>query len=107
KSRSEVGGRRSNGNGTRSVPTTVSGGSERVVHWVQHQWDALWHSAAHQLLRAKLYGFLPFEVVYRRAVGGPFDGLIEVERLVDYHPRDARLLVAGDKIVGFSYEDAV
>src|SRR6476620_3171593 len=55
----------------------VSGGEARVVHWVQHQWDALWHSAAHQLLRAKLYGFLPFEVVYRRAVGGPFDGLIE------------------------------
>ena len=28
------------------------------------------HSARlHQLLRAKLYGFLPFEVVYRRAAG--------------------------------------
>src|SRR5437588_7614106 len=58
----------------------VSGGEGRVVHWVQHQWDALWHSAAHQLLRTKLYGFLPFEVVYRRAHGGRFDGLIEVER---------------------------
>src|SRR5262245_38712931 len=82
----------------------VSGGDQRVVQWVQHQWDALWNSAAHQLLRAKLYGFLPFEVVYHRASGGGFDGLIEVERLVDYHPRDARLLMAGDRIVGFSYE---
>jgi hypothetical protein len=71
---------------------------------VQHQWDALWHSAAHQLLRAKLYGFLPFEVVYRRAMGGPFAGLVEVERLIDHHPREARLLVAGDRVVGFSYE---
>src|SRR3954464_11751940 len=35
-----------------NAPTTVSGGENRVVHWVQHQWDALWHSAAHQLLRA-------------------------------------------------------
>jgi hypothetical protein len=82
----------------------VSGGDAGAVRWVQHQWDALWHSAAHQLLRAKLYGFLPFEVVYRRAMGGAFAGLVEVERLVDRHPRGARLLVAGDKVVGFSYE---
>src|SRR5437773_7909987 len=97
--KSEVGGRRSEVGGA-----VVGGGSGRAVRWVQHQWDALWHSAAHQLLRAKLYGFLPFEVVYRQAAAGPFGGLIEVERLVDYHPRDARLLVQGDKVVGFSYE---
>src|SRR5207248_5204242 len=105
-----VGGGGSTGGAGRSGPErptlVVSGGEARVVHWVQHQWDALWHSAAHQLLRAKLYGFLPFEVVYRRAVGGPFGGLVEVERLVDYHPRDARLLVAADKVVGFAYEAA-
>jgi hypothetical protein len=79
-------------------------GEARVREWVQHQWDALWHTAAHQLLRAKLYGFLPFEVVYRRAANGPLAGLIEVERLIDYHPRDTRLLMSGDKIVGFTYE---
>src|SRR3954468_3499144 len=61
----------------------VSGGDRRGVARGQHQWDALWHAAAHQLLRAKLYGFLPFEVVYRQAAGGQFHGLIEVERLVD------------------------
>src|SRR5688572_7727195 len=64
----------------------VSGDEPGVVRWVQHQWDSLWHGAAHQLLRAKLYGFLPFEVVYRRAAGGEFRGLIEVERQVDHHP---------------------
>jgi hypothetical protein len=84
----------------------VSGGQARVREWVQHQWDALWHSAAHQLLRAKLYGFLPFEVAYRRAASGTFSGLIEVERLIDYHPRDTRLLMQGDKIVGFTYESS-
>jgi hypothetical protein len=72
--------------------------------WVQQQWDSLWHSAAHQLLRAKLYGFVPFEVVLRRAASGPFQGLIEVERLIDHHPKHTRLLVAGDKIVGFTSE---
>ena len=82
----------------------VVGDDTPLARWVQHQWDSLWHGAAHQLLRAKLYGFLPFEVVYRRAAGGEFRGLIEVERLIDYHPRDARLLVEGDKIVGFAYE---
>src|SRR3954451_20480916 len=82
----------------------VLGDNTRVTRWVQHQWDSLWHTAAHQLLRAKLYGFLPFEVVYRQANSGEFRGLIEVERLIDYHPQAARLLVEGDKIVGFTYE---
>src|SRR4051812_4305332 len=71
----------------------VTGGTSAVNRWVQQQWDALWHSAGHQLLRAKLYGFLPFEVVYRRADGGDRQGLIEVDRLIDYHPRDTRLLM--------------
>jgi hypothetical protein len=55
-------------------------------------------------LRAKLYGFLPFEVVYRQAASGPFRGLFEVERLIDHHPRQTRLLVAADRIVGFARE---
>jgi hypothetical protein len=83
----------------------VTGDDQPVVRWVQHQWDALWHASAHQLLRAKLYGFLPFEVVYRQAKSGEFRGLVEVERLIDYMPADVRLLMAGDQIVGFSYED--
>ena len=82
----------------------VTGDDTRLVRWVQHQWDALWHNTAHRLLRTKLYGFLPFEVVYRQASAGPFRGLIEVERLIDHQPRYARLLVEGDKIVGFTYE---
>ena len=87
-----------------SADVEVTGDDTRLVNWVQHQWNALWHEAAHQLLRAKLYGFLPFEVVYRRASGGEFRGLIEVERLIDFHPRQTRLLTIGDKIVGFTVE---
>src|SRR5262245_54539291 len=85
-----------------SADVEVTGDDSRVVSWVQHQWNALWHEAAHQLLRAKLYGFLPFEVVYRRASSGLFRGLAQVERLIDRHPGDTRLLVLGDKIVGFT-----
>jgi hypothetical protein len=83
----------------------VTGPDAGVVAWVQHQWDSLWHGAAHQLLRAKLFGFLPFEVVYRRAAGGQFAGLIEVERLIDRPPRDCRLLMRGDEIVGYEWQD--
>src|SRR5688500_19204072 len=50
----------------------VAGPDAAAVHWVQHQWDSLWQAAAHQLLRAKLYGFLPFPVVYRLGKRGPF-----------------------------------
>jgi hypothetical protein len=82
----------------------VRGPDAKTVRWVQHQWNALWHGSAHQMLRAKLYGFMPFEVAFRQAAGGEFDGLLEVDRLIDFHPRDARLLVAGDKIVGFTAE---
>lgn len=83
----------------------VTGADQQVVAWVQHQWDSLWSNAAHQLLRAKLYGFMPFEVVYRVAAGGPMAGLLEVDRLNDVHPREARLLVAGENIVGFEREE--
>jgi hypothetical protein len=82
----------------------VTAGDERLQAWVQHQWNALWHGSAHELLRAKLYGFQPFEVAYRRAATGPHAGLIEVERLVDVHPKEARLLMADDKLVGFEID---
>ena len=82
----------------------VAGADSRVVRWVQHQWNSLWHGSAHQMLRAKLYGFMPFEVAYRQATGGDFAGLIEVERLIDHAPRNTRLLMAGDQIVGFTDE---
>jgi hypothetical protein len=82
----------------------VAGPDPRLTRWVQHQWDALWCAHAQQLLKAKLYGFMPFEVVYRRAAGGDFAGLIEVDRLIDFPPRDVRLLVQDDQIVGFTVD---
>ncbi len=80
----------------------ITGDQGEVVRWVQNQWDRIWASSAHQLLRTKLYGFVPFEVMYREAKGGPFDGAIEFDGLKDRHPRDARLLVRGGEPVGFS-----
>ena len=69
--------------------------------WVQTQWDRIWASSAQQLLRAKLYGFVPFEVMYRQAVGGPFVGAVEFDHLRDRHPRDTRLLACDGQVAGF------
>ena len=82
----------------------IAGDDERINRWVQHQWDALWNGSSHHLLRAKLFGFQPFEVLYKQAAGGEFRGLIEVERLIDHPPGETRLLVADEKIVGFTAE---
>ncbi|HTN74573.1 MAG TPA: hypothetical protein VL096_04980 [Pirellulaceae bacterium] len=79
----------------------VSGGRREIARWVQSQWDRLWSSSAPQLLRTKLYGFLPFEVMYRVSEGGPYDGAIEFERLEDRHPRAARLLLREGLLAGF------
>ena len=80
----------------------VAGPDAAIVRWVERQWNSLWHASAQQLLRAKLYGFVPFEVVFRRTAAGEFAGLLEVERLIDHHPGDVRLLVVDDQIVGFT-----
>lgn len=84
-----------------SAQIDVAGPQKRMNRWVQRQWDRLWSQYAHQLLKAKLYGFMPFEVMYREATSGEFRGLIEVAALKDRHPRDCRLLMEGDEPVGY------
>ena len=83
-----------------SAQVAVAGPQENVNRWVQRQWDRLWSQYAHQLLKAKLYGFMPFEVVYHASPAGEFRGLIEVAALKDRHPRDCRLLMQDDEPIG-------
>jgi len=80
----------------------VRGGEPEAAAWVQSQWEHIWATSAHQLLRAKLYGFLPFEVMYRQTRGGPFHEAIAFDHLKDCHPRDTRLLSKGGHLVGFA-----
>lgn len=89
-----------------SAEVTVSGGPRDVRQWVQGQWERIWATSAPQLLRTKLYGYLPFEVMYRLCVGGRFDGAIEFDRLEERHPRLARLLVRDGAIAGFEVSTA-
>ncbi|WP_425616264.1 hypothetical protein NA78x_006207 [Anatilimnocola sp. NA78] len=79
----------------------VTGPQPAMNRWVQQQWDRIWTQYAHQLLKAKLYGFMPFEVVYRESQSGEFRGLIEFAALKDRHPRDCRLLMRGDEPIGY------
>jgi len=82
----------------------VIGDNSEVALWVERQWDRIWSTSAHQLLRAKLYGFVPFEVMYRQAKGGPYDGAVEFDHLNSRHPRDARILVRNGQPIGFSLQ---
>jgi hypothetical protein len=84
-----------------SAEVTVRGGDRMIAAWVQQQWERIWATSAPQLLRTKLYGYLPFEVMYRVAHGGRFDGAIEFDRLEERHPRAARLLSRDGQLVGF------
>lgn len=82
-----------------SAEVEVTGEQRAMVRWVQAQWERIWCSCAHHLLRAKLYGFQPFEVFYREA-GGEFAGLLEFDHLRDLPPGETRLLMDGDTPVG-------
>ncbi len=79
----------------------ITGPHADEVRWIREQWRCIWHTSAHVLLKAKLYGFLPCEVMYREMYGGEFDGLIGFDRLEPRHPRDARPLVRNGRIAGF------
>lgn len=89
-----------------NAEVVVHGGEREMQAWVQMQWNRLWATSAPQLLRTKLYGFLPFEVMYRATQGGRFDGAIEFDRLEERHPRAARLLQRDGLLVGFELPDA-
>ncbi len=84
-----------------SAEVEVTGDQPEMVRFVQAQWDRIWGTAGHQLLRAKLFGFQPFEVVYRLADRGEFAGLIEFQQLLDRPAAEVRLLISGEEPVGF------
>ncbi|MCE9525463.1 MAG: hypothetical protein K8R36_05365, partial [Planctomycetales bacterium] len=84
-----------------SAEVEVTGEQPEMVRFVQAQWDRIWGTAGHQLLRAKLFGFQPFEVVYRLADRGEFSGLVEFQQLLDRPAASSRLLVSGEQPVGF------
>ena len=88
-----------------SAQVDVIGRDAALNRWVKRQWRRLWSTSAHQLLRTKLYGFMPFEVEFRQAVGGEYDGALEFDRLKDHEPRKCRLLFADDRLAGFIMRD--
>ena len=81
----------------------VRGEQEEIVRWVEQQWSRLWCAHGQQWLRAKLYGYLPFEAVFRQVSTGEFRGFVEVARLKEHHPRATRLLAERGQIAGFKW----
>lgn len=83
-----------------SAQVDVTGPRADVNRWVHEQWDRIWCACAHQLVRAKLYGFQPFEVFYRGS-----SGAIEISELRDRPVAQTRLLTRDDRPVGFVWKD--
>lgn len=79
---------------------------DEVARFVRLQWDRLWCGHANVFLRAKLYGFLPCEVRFQEIPDGEFAGFLEAVGLRERSPRQCRLLVRGDDVVGFTWKDA-
>lgn len=73
----------------------------KVAAWLTRQWRRIWEQHGHQLIKAKLYGYLPLEVMYRDEPSAGGEGLLEIDHLRDQHPRTARPLVWEGRIVGF------
>lgn len=90
-----------------SAEVEVEGDNAEVVEFVGEQWDRLWSSSAGQILRAKHYGYMAYEVMYRQCRGGRWDGRYEFDRLIDRHPIDCRPLVLkdGGKQVGVAFHN--
>lgn len=80
----------------------VRGSRGEQVEWVRQQWNRIWSTSAGALLKAKLYGFVPCEVMYRQISGGRFDGAIGFDRLEARYPRDARPLLRDGRVAGFA-----
>ena len=103
-----------------SAQIEVTGPRDEVNRWVREQWDRVWCACAHQLVRAKLYGFQPFEVFLRGAGVSPVSrgagvppavplaervNHIEIAELRDRPVAQTRLLVSDDRPVGFVWQD--
>lgn len=77
----------------------IKGDNQQEVAFVQRQWDRIWNSHAGLLLRAKRWGYAPFEVTFKPE-SGKFNKWVGVKDLHFFHPRDARLLVRGGEHAG-------
>lgn len=64
----------------------VSGDNEKVTAFVQEQWDKIWNTSSHKLLRTRVYGYMGYEVMYQ------YDkkGFVIFKRLKDLHPSMVR-----------------
>jgi hypothetical protein len=72
-----------------------------IAQFVQEQWNRIWKCTAHILLRAKVYGYLPLEAVFRETRGGAQDGRLEFDCFMEHHPSQARLLMHNGMLAGF------
>jgi len=78
-------------------------GDPQQVAFVESQWNRIWQHFGGKLLRAKRYGYMPFEVTFAQQSTGDFQGMIMVDTLHDFHPSQARLVEKDGKPVAVEF----
>lgn len=82
-----------------ALQVKATGTDAKVVKFVQEEWDRIWESSAHQILRAEPYGFMGYEVMYREE-----EGLVKFDKLLDRYPTDTRPLTLRGQIRGIKID---
>lgn len=73
------------GNGPLLKAEVTAEGSGAVCEFALAQWQRIWDTSAASILRAKEYGYMAYEVMYKER-----KGRIEFDQLLDRHPMDTR-----------------
>jgi hypothetical protein len=71
-----------------SASVEVTSPDEEVATFVKEQFDRIWSTSHDKILRAKVFGYGGYEVVYKEN-----KGLWEFNHLKDFHPRDIKPLL--------------
>lgn len=74
-----------------SAEVSVTSPDEEVAKFVLEQFDRIWATSHDKILRAKIYGFGGYEVIYKDN-----KGRWEFAHLKDFHPRDVYPLLLPD-----------
>lgn len=77
----------------------ITGPNKRVNDFVMEQWDRFWRTSRAKVLRAQVYGWMPFEVMYREE-----RGLVSFDGLRDMYPSDAKPLTLRGHLRGIKIE---
>lgn len=79
-----------------AADAVIDAPDEEVGQWVQKQWNRIWSTSAYKVLLTRMYGYMGYEVMYRREP----NGFVGFKKLKDLHPSMVRPLTHGNEVKG-------